>query len=83
MILKNLIRRPMRSLLTLLGIAIGVATVVSLGAMAQGMMKNYGSVVGLSNDLLVSQANAFDVALQQSGCRTGAASGSRPRRRRG
>ena len=62
MILKNLIRRPMRSLLTLLGIAIGVATVVSLGAMAQGMMKNYGSVVGLSNDLLVSQANAFDVA---------------------
>jgi ABC-type antimicrobial peptide transport system permease subunit len=62
MILKNLIRRPMRSLLTLLGIAIGVATVVSLGAMAQGMMKNYGSVVGLSNDLLVAQANAFDVA---------------------
>ena len=29
MILKNLIRRPMRSLLTLLGIAIGVAAVVA------------------------------------------------------
>ena len=62
MILKNLVRRPMRSLLTLLGIAIGVAAVVGLGAMAQGMMKNYGTAVGLSNDLLVSQANAFDVA---------------------
>ena len=43
MILKNLMRRPMRSLLTMLGIAIGVATVVALGAMAQGMIKNYGT----------------------------------------
>ncbi|PKO22982.1 MAG: hypothetical protein CVU38_06500, partial [Chloroflexi bacterium HGW-Chloroflexi-1] len=62
MIFKNLWRRKTRSFLTILGIAIGVAAVVGLGAMAQGMMKNYGSVVGLSNDLLVSQANAFDVA---------------------
>ena len=60
MILKNLIRRPMRSLLTLLGIAIGVAAVVSLGAMAQGMLVNYGSAIGVSNDLLVIQADALD-----------------------
>ncbi len=60
MIVKNLIRRPMRTLLTLLGIAIGVAAVVALGAMAQGMVVNYGSAIGLSNDLLVIQANAFD-----------------------
>jgi ABC-type antimicrobial peptide transport system permease subunit len=60
MILKNLIRRPMRTLLTLLGIAIGVAAVVALGAMAQGMMVNYGSAVGVSNDLLVIQADALD-----------------------
>ena len=60
MILKNLWRRPTRSLLTMLGIAIGVATVVALGAMAQGMIKNYGTAVGLSNDLLVIQANALD-----------------------
>ncbi|NOX61814.1 MAG: ABC transporter permease [Chloroflexi bacterium] len=62
MLLKNLWRRRTRSFLTILGIAIGVAAVVALGAMAQGFLKNYGSVVGLSNDLLVSQANAFDVA---------------------
>jgi ABC-type antimicrobial peptide transport system permease subunit len=60
MILKNLLRRPMRSLLTLLGIAIGVAAVVALGAMAQGMLVNYGSAIGVSNDLLVIQADALD-----------------------
>jgi ABC-type antimicrobial peptide transport system permease subunit len=60
MVLKNLLRRPMRTLLTLLGIAIGVAAVVALGAMAQGMVVNYGSAIGLSNDLLVIQANALD-----------------------
>lgn len=60
MVFKNLWRRPMRSLLTILGIAIGVAAVVSLGAMAEGMVQNYGTVIGVSNDLLVLQANAFD-----------------------
>ncbi|RME82490.1 MAG: ABC transporter permease [Caldilineae bacterium] len=62
MILKNLWRRRTRTLLTILGIAIGVAAVVSLGAMAEGLMRNYGSVVGLSNDLMITQANAIDVA---------------------
>jgi putative ABC transport system permease protein len=61
MILKNLWRRATRSLLTVLGIAIGVAAVVALGAMAQGIAKNYGNALGLSNDLLVTQANAYDV----------------------
>jgi len=60
MALKNLIRRPMRTLLTLLGIAIGVASVVSLGAMAEGMVVNYGTAIGLSNDVLVIQADALD-----------------------
>jgi ABC-type antimicrobial peptide transport system permease subunit len=61
MILKNLWRRGMRSLLTILGIAIGVAAVVALGAMAQGIAKNYGNALGVNNDLLVSQANTYDV----------------------
>ena len=61
MILHNLLRRATRSLLTMLGIAIGVATVVALGAMANGIGKNYGNVLGLSNDLLATQANAYDV----------------------
>jgi len=60
MILKNLWRRPTRSLLTILGIAIGVAAVVALGAMAEGMVKNYGTAIGTSTDLLVIQANALD-----------------------
>ena len=61
MILKNLWRRATRSLLTIAGIAIGVAAVVALGAMAQGIAKNYSSAIGLSNDLLVTQANAYDI----------------------
>ena len=62
MILKNLLRRATRSLLTVIGIAIGVAAVVSLGAMAKGMAVNYGNVIGVSNDLLITQANSLDVA---------------------
>ncbi len=62
MLLHNLWRRATRSLLTILGIAIGVAAVVALGAMANGLAQNYGSSLGISNDLLVSQANAYDVA---------------------
>ncbi len=63
MILKNLIRRSTRSLLTVIGIAIGVAAVVSLGSMATGMTESYGGALGLSNDLLVTQANSYDAAL--------------------
>ena len=61
MILTSLWRRATRSLLTILGVAIGVAAVVALGAMAEGIAKNYGTALGLSNDLLVTQANAYDV----------------------
>jgi ABC-type antimicrobial peptide transport system permease subunit len=60
MIFRNLWRRPTRSILTILGIAIGVAAVVALGAMAQGMIVNYGTSIGLNNDLLVLQSNALD-----------------------
>ncbi len=59
--LRNLWRRPVRTALTMLGIAIGVAAVVSLGAMAEGFMRNYNTAVGLNSDILVSQANAYDV----------------------
>jgi len=59
--LRNLWRRPVRTALTMLGIAIGVAAVVSLGAMAEGFVTNYNTAVGLESDILVSQANAYDV----------------------
>lgn len=61
MILHNLLRRATRSALTILGIAIGVAAVVALGAMANGLAENYGGALGVSNDLLVTQANTYDV----------------------
>lgn len=63
MILKNLWRRKTRTLLTVLGIAIGVAAVVALGAVAAAIVDSYGSI--LSNpttDITVSQKNAFDVS---------------------
>lgn len=44
----------------MLGIAVGVAAVVALSAMAQGMIQNYGTSIGVSNDVLVIQANALD-----------------------
>jgi ABC-type antimicrobial peptide transport system permease subunit len=59
-ILRNLLRRSTRSALTILGISIGVAAVIALGAMAQGMIKNYGTAVGVNNDLLVMQSDAMD-----------------------
>ena len=62
MILRNLWRRRTRSFLTILGIAIGVAAVVGLSAIAQGFMKNYSQAVGMGSDILVSQADAIDVA---------------------
>jgi putative ABC transport system permease protein len=64
MIIKNLMRRSVRSGLTLLGIAIGVAAVVALGAIAEGITSNFASAVGGSNnDLLITQAEAIDPAL--------------------
>ena len=63
MILKNLTRRSVRSGLTLLGIAIGVAAVVALGSIAEGISSNFALVVGgSSNDLLITQAEAMDPA---------------------
>ena len=64
MIFNNLLRRSVRSSLTLLGIAIGVAAVVSLGAIAEGFTANFATVVGGSNnDLLITQEEAIDPAL--------------------
>ena len=61
MILKNLWRRATRSILTLLGIAIGVAAVVALGAIAKGFSTNFATAIGGGdNDLLITQANAMD-----------------------
>jgi len=59
--IKNLLRRKIRTLLTIFGISIGVAAIIALGAMADGMEAGYTSILtGSKADLIISQPNAFD-----------------------
>ncbi|PWH19921.1 MAG: hypothetical protein DDG58_03610 [Ardenticatenia bacterium] len=62
MVWHGLWRRRVRSFLTILGIAIGVAAVVVLGAMAEGLAQGYAGIAG-DTDLLVMQANVYDITL--------------------
>jgi ABC-type antimicrobial peptide transport system permease subunit len=64
MILKNLLRRRTRTLLTVVGIAIGVAAVVALGAMAEGFINAYTTVLTSAGaDVIVTQSDAADILL--------------------
>lgn len=63
MIFKNLLRRKGRTLLTVLGISIGVAAIISLGALAEGLKSGYDSMLsGSKSDLVLSQPDAFDIS---------------------
>jgi putative ABC transport system permease protein len=63
MILKNLLGRKTRSLLTIVGIAIGIAAMVSLGAIADGLEEGYRAMLtGSQGDLIVTQPNAADIS---------------------
>lgn len=63
MILKNLWRRKTRTVLTILGIAIGVAAVVALGAIANNIGANYGTMLTNPNaDITVMQKDALDIS---------------------
>ena len=62
MLIKSLFRRKIRTLLTTLGIAVGVAAVVALGALADGFIAGYSTMSGGSGaDLLVMQDDALDI----------------------
>ncbi|MBL6983496.1 MAG: ABC transporter permease, partial [Anaerolineales bacterium] len=64
MILKNLLRRKGRTILTVFSIAIGVAAIVALGALADGIQAGYDSfLTGSKADLVISQPEAMDVSL--------------------
>ena len=64
MIWKNITRRKGRTFLTVLGIALGVAAIVGLGALAEGMEAGYSSMLsGSQADLVISQPNSFDISL--------------------
>ncbi|MCC6147838.1 MAG: ABC transporter permease [Anaerolineaceae bacterium] len=63
MILRNLMRRKTRTLLTVLGIALGAAAIVLLGSMAQGLKTGYTSLLtGTKADLTLSQPNAIELS---------------------
>ena len=64
MIFKNLLRRKGRTILTALGIGVGVAAIVGLGALANGLAAGYDSfLTGSKADLILSQPDAFDVSM--------------------
>ena len=63
MILKNLFRRKIRTLLTVFGISIGVAAIIGLGALAGGLEAGYNSMLtGSKSDMVLSQPDAFDIS---------------------
>jgi ABC-type antimicrobial peptide transport system permease subunit len=72
MIIRNLLRRKTRTLLTIFGIAVGVAAVVALGALSEGVAEGYGAMAGGSGaDLLVVQDEALDIVFSAVDQRVG------------
>jgi ABC-type antimicrobial peptide transport system permease subunit len=60
MIFKNLFRRKGRTILTLVGIAIGVATIVALSAVAKGIRVGFAAMTqGSQADLVLTQAGGL------------------------
>ncbi|MBU1877530.1 MAG: ABC transporter permease [Chloroflexi bacterium] len=68
MILKNILHRKVRSLLTVVGIGLGVMVVVALGGIGDGLVAGYSGVVtGSGNDLMLIQADAYDITTSNFG----------------
>jgi putative ABC transport system permease protein len=64
MVLRNLFRRRGRTVLTLFGIAIGVAAIVALGAVAGALREGFASMTrGPEADFVVTQAGALTAIL--------------------
>ena len=65
MIARNLLRRRTRTALTLLGITIGITAIVTLSAMAEGLLTNFASVMaGSGADLTVAARQEAGAAIQ-------------------
>jgi len=63
-ILKNLLRRKTRTLLTVLGISIGSAAIIGLGTLAEGFQAGYnGMMSGSKADLVLSQPDSYDISM--------------------
>jgi len=64
MIFKNLARRKGRTILTVVGIGVGAAAIVALGAVSAGMRAGYTEMAqGSKADLILTQAGALDVTM--------------------
>ena len=62
MIFKNLFHRKGRTILAVLGISIGVAAIIGLGALTEGLQAGYESVLtGSEADLVLRDADSFDL----------------------
>ena len=63
-IFKNLFRRKTRTLLTVSGIAVGVAMIVAMGAMGEGLRTGYASMFsGSGANLVMMQKGSYDITL--------------------
>jgi ABC-type antimicrobial peptide transport system permease subunit len=79
MILKSLLGRKTRTLLTILGIAVGVAAVVALGTLSEGFSEAYGTLgSGSGADVLVMQDDALDIVFSAVDQEIGGTIGSFP-----
>jgi putative ABC transport system permease protein len=64
LILKNLWRQRTRTLLTLLGVSIGIATIIALGSISAGIKTSMSSFIQTGKaDFVVAQANVSDFVL--------------------
>jgi putative ABC transport system permease protein len=63
LILKNLFRQRIRTSLTVVGIGLGIATVVALGAVVGGMKQTTGQIISAFNsDFIVAEKGAADLS---------------------
>ena len=61
---RDLERRKARTLLTMVGIAVGVAMIVALGAVAEGFRVGYLSMFsGSGADLIMLQKGSYEISL--------------------
>jgi putative ABC transport system permease protein len=63
LILKNLLRQRTRTILTVLGISIGITTVVALGVITDSLKATAGEIINLGGaDFMVAQEGAADLS---------------------